>query len=549
MVVRGFINLGEGFERASNLDRALETYQNMKIWADSMRLPMVAIDALILSASALKSNRQYASATSFEAEAIRMLENMGDTLRLGTQLVNAANTHLQLREFEMTLLLLSRADELFQHELIRPFIDGTRALVFGRLGNKDTAKHFLDRAVREWTSIGDDFAISDTKILFGGICLENGSPREAITYAQQGYDIARTHNFKAQIQNGAKVLADAYREIDAYPRALRFQAEYYLYRDSLASEATIRRMAEERAEYEVGLKQAEIDLLSASKKNQQVLAWALGIILFLTAIVAILLYRNYREKTLINEILSQQKEQLEELNDAKDKFFSIISHDLRGPVIAFHGVSRLIRHFTDQNARESLHKLAEEMDQSTDRLVSLLNGLLEWAMQQQGRFPHSPEEVNINDMMEKLTGDFKNMALGKQISLINSLQGEIRLFADPKSIETIFRNLINNALKFTPEGGTVTITGILENNHVDLTISDNGIGIPNEKLDRLFEFDDHIRSFGTSGEKGLGLGLQLVHEFVHVNHGSIQVESKEGKGTRFTLTFPRHTAPVPDSVI
>ena len=231
---------------------------------------------------------------------------------------------------------------------------------------------------------------------------------------------------------------------------------------------------------------------------------------------------------------------MEQLNSTKDRFFSIISHDIRGPVQAFNGVSRMIKFMVDNDQVSELRELADQIDESADRLSSLLDNLLNWAVQQQGQINYVPEKISVNEMINELTGTFTNMAQAKNIELKQDVPEGLCLWSDQNTTNTILRNLINNALKFTEENGKIEVIAKEEDDLVSIEVADTGVGIPTDKMEKLFQLEAKKSTWGTDGEKGLGLGLQLVKEFVDMNKGSISVSSEEGKGTTFVIKLPAY---------
>jgi signal transduction histidine kinase len=193
----------------------------------------------------------------------------------------------------------------------------------------------------------------------------------------------------------------------------------------------------------------------------------------------------------------------------------------------------------EKDDKKSLLLFADEMKKSVYQLSGLLDNLLDWAMQQQGHFTANPEKLPLKQLVEEMTGSLNNMAMAKQIELSTDIPEEINLLADRNTTVTILRNLTNNAIKFTPEGGRVKISASMNGRLAEVRVTDTGLGIPQKKMEELFKLQEKKSTFGTKGEKGLGLGLQLVKEFMDLNKGSIRVESVEQKGTTFILHFPR----------
>jgi signal transduction histidine kinase len=237
--------------------------------------------------------------------------------------------------------------------------------------------------------------------------------------------------------------------------------------------------------------------------------------------------------------LQKQHDQLEELNETKDRFFSIISHDLRGPIGVLNGTTLLIREYLESKDYVQLADLTANMEYSVKKVQHLLDNLLEWALSQQGKFSYYPEKVELNEIVHEVMGIFEGMAISKSILLTYHCKfDKFFLITDRNSMLTILRNLISNAIKFTNRNGSISIIAYKSEKSVILKVSDTGVGIPQKKLKTLFKINDNKSTWGTEREKGLGIGLSLVYEFVKMNNGTIDVESDEEKGTTFTLKFP-----------
>jgi len=198
----------------------------------------------------------------------------------------------------------------------------------------------------------------------------------------------------------------------------------------------------------------------------------------------------------------------------------------------------LIELYVESGETEELVQIAKMMDKSSLELSSLLDNLLDWAMNQQGKFPYKPEKFDLTEVCVSNISMMGNLAHAKEIQLTLEGTDKILLMADRNSISTIVRNLLSNAIKFTEKGGSVRLSLEIIGSNVEIEISDTGIGIPPQKKENLFGFKGERSRWGTAGEKGVGLGLNLVYEFVQMNHGMIEVESEQGVGTTFTVTLP-----------
>ncbi|MEQ9299360.1 MAG: HAMP domain-containing sensor histidine kinase [Cyclobacteriaceae bacterium] len=256
----------------------------------------------------------------------------------------------------------------------------------------------------------------------------------------------------------------------------------------------------------------------------------------------ILLYRSGQQKKKINAQLVQRQNELEQLNATKDRFFGIIAHDLRNPVISFQGISRLIESYLKKGKTEKISELSDKIQQSVNNLNQLLDNLLNWASSQTSALPYHPEALPAKQIIDEAINLFSDTADAKQIAISNKVDMDIMIYADRNGVSTIFRNLINNALKFTPENGSIQIAAEQDGDNVKIVTTDNGVGIDQSKISSLFQLSNDKSTQGTSGEKGTGLGLVLCQEFAKVNKGLIWVESELQKGSSFYVSMPKYMA-------
>ncbi len=240
-----------------------------------------------------------------------------------------------------------------------------------------------------------------------------------------------------------------------------------------------------------------------------------------------------------NKQLEEAQDELKVLNANKDKFFSIVAHDLRGPFSGFMGLSELLTEDFDQLEKEEIMQIGDSLNKAAKRLFSLIENLLEWSRAQMGRIEYIPSNVDLYDAVEKIIQIFKDTADNKNIEMLNNIEKDTYVFADNDMLSTILRNLSSNALKFTPRGGSINYsTGKNDNSFIEISISDSGVGMSEEVIDKIFRIDTKHSTPGTEKEQGTGLGLLLCKEFVEKNGGKISVESKINEGTTFTFTLP-----------
>ena len=238
------------------------------------------------------------------------------------------------------------------------------------------------------------------------------------------------------------------------------------------------------------------------------------------------------------EDLKYKNEELVKLNAEKDKFFSIISHDLRSPLNSIVGFSKLLIGQVREKDYEGIEKYTGIILQSSVRAMDLLMNLMEWSRSQTGRMDFNPECFELVRMIHEVVQLFNDAACQKSLAISRMLPPNAPVCADKAMISTVLRNLISNAIKFTRPGGEIVISAMEKKDKVTVTITDTGVGIPAAMVEKLFRIDENFSTLGTQNEKGTGLGLILCKDFIEKHGGKIWVESEEGKGSSFYFTLP-----------
>ncbi|NOX48614.1 MAG: PAS domain-containing protein [Chlorobi bacterium] len=247
---------------------------------------------------------------------------------------------------------------------------------------------------------------------------------------------------------------------------------------------------------------------------------------------------NITERKRAEDKLIESEKQLREANAAKDKFFSIIAHDLTNPLNAIMGLAGLLHdefEYFDNNEKK---EVIENLHNATQSTFKLLRNLLEWSKAQIGKLAINPETLNMSAIATENITLLGSMAHRKEIKLKSTIPFDAMVVADANLITTVVRNLISNSIKFTPKGGEIMISSKRVNGHMEICVKDTGVGIEPENLEKLFSIEKQYRTKGTEGELGSGLGLMLCKEFIVKNKGDIWAESEIGKGTRVIFTLP-----------
>ncbi|WP_405294017.1 ATP-binding protein [Algibacter sp. Ld11] len=252
--------------------------------------------------------------------------------------------------------------------------------------------------------------------------------------------------------------------------------------------------------------------------------------------------------SVINDISNRKKAELNlrnseatlrELNSTKDKFFSIIAHDLRTPFNGIIGFSQILSQQIKENNYEDIDEYAEIIQTSSEHAMALLSNLMEWSRSQSGQIKFNPQYIDLIALTQTTVELLKTSAEQKQININLNTPANIIIYADKEMIETVLRNIISNALKFTPKNGVITIHAEEKNTEHIISITDNGVGIPQDNLEKLFKIDRSYSTAGTNDESGTGLGLILCKDFIDYHKGKIWVKSEIGKGTSIFFSLPK----------
>ncbi len=328
-----------------------------------------------------------------------------------------------------------------------------------------------------------------------------------------------------------KYLAEFYEIKKDYSLAMTHLKKYQVLKDSVNKLDNIAMVTEmeavhkaEKAERENAILTKDIEAEREQRNNWIVIA-------LLVIVIAIITYNRYHSKKIAHE-------KLQELNALKDKFFSIIAHDLKNPFsVIFAYTETLLNQYNELDEKVKL-KLLNDIDKTSKQTYRLLENLLYWSQTQTGKMEFHPDNFDLFELIKQTFSLVEGAAKNKNIELTTNVADAVEVYGDEQMIKLILRNLVTNGIKFTSNGGRVSVLLNGSDGTNEICIEDTGIGISEEKLGKLFKIENVTKSEGTAGEKGTGLGLVLCKEFVERHGGKISVESEVGKGSKFILTLP-----------
>ena len=542
--IKAYSQIGTAHRLTGNLERALEyLFNSAEEIADKPQFKQLLAEIYSEISTCYTQNGDSENALFYGSKSIDILRGTSKKQTLAIGLLNLGYDYYLIGNYDSALAYYNESEPLFEAFKMQvgiAYVIGNRSLVRWKQGDVDQAKSGLFKAIEMLKPLGDTFGMADYYNQLGSIFLEENNEDDAIKYTMTGLEMAEEAELKEQVRDASNLLYQLYLKRNNFAEAIKYQTQYYSAKESIQNLETTQRLGDMRTEYEVGRKQAEVDYLLEQKRSTRVIMIIGGILLVAFICLVIIVYSYFKSKTRLSLQLEKQNDDLVVLNHTKDKFFSIISHDLRGPVNTLNGLVTVSQLYLQDGKGEKVKGMVDKMSESVDRLTQLLDTLLNWALQQRGHFPYVPEPLDLGALSKDVIDMFRDNAMSKDIELEYESKEAINLMVDKNTTSTILRNLVNNAIKFTNTGGQVKISAEVneDKQYCTIKVQDNGVGIPPEKLKGLFNLDETISTKGTQGETGLGLGLQLVYEFVNLNKGEVRVESEPGKGTTFTVILP-----------
>jgi signal transduction histidine kinase len=424
------------------------------------------------------------------------------------------------------------------------------AMVYMLTDQENKALAYYDSTYQLHKITNNQFGLAEVQLGRGMLYLRQNDFLTAEEYFSDALTRARLLNARILEIKCYEQLARVNELTGDYKRALNFYRQYKIYNDSLFSSEMQQKLYRDQVRFATEAKDEQIEALIRQEENrlseirrQEQIRNVLVVAMALAAILLFTVYRSSQRRKHINKLLMEHQEEmkkrsqeLEQLNQVKDKFFSIISHDLRSPINALAGVLNLL----DKGAIEP-HELPDTIKELKNRFNytrALLNNLLDWTLVQMDKMTLRPTRINLYRMVEE-TVDMIISLDTKKIVITNHVPPDTFGYADKNTINLVIRNLINNAQKFTNEHGKIDITAEDLGKEWVITIADTGIGMKQETVEMLFDKVNPYSTRGTANEKGTGLGLILCKEFVERNNGRIWAQSSEGQGSTFRFTVPK----------
>ena len=407
------------------------------------------------------------------------------------------------------------------------------------LGNYLLAENHLNKSLEIKKEVDDKLSAPVIYEYLGLCMIARGLKQEGFSYLQQGLDLAVSNNQKKIQLDILSELTEAWLSVNDLKKAIECQNQQIQIQNLLLSGAANIKTEQLQTIYEIDEKNSQIAELekqnkisTLSIKQQRMIRNIMiaGIILAIS--ISVIIYW-------FNKKLQLKNLELYETNATKDKFFAIIAHDLRGPTSTLASLLEHLSSKFDEFSVTELKTMLQVLYKSAENVSNLLENLLIWARSQVTRIEYRPVVFNLTDILQNSLKGLSQTADKKQIDIKVNCPDKIFVLADSDMVQTVVRNILSNAIKFTHRGGEVIITAaVTGKNMATISITDNGVGIEKSKLSKIFDIDSTFHTQGTEKEMSTGLGLILVKDFVLKNKGTLTIDSEKDKGTTVSFTLP-----------
>ncbi len=443
--------------------------------------------------------------------------------------------------------------------------------IYHQTNRLNEAENAYLASVEESESIGYQKGNMKIYLNLGRLQKETGNPRKAEYYLKKGIESAREDTLNSMLEPLYREIAQVQTDLHNYQKSNEYLLKYVATKEYMLNHEKNENVEQLRIAFETDLKekenkilQQENTLMALNMQRKNILILVTGLILVMLILFTLMTYQRVKSKELanleletLNSHITQKNDQLAHLNkeldlsnNEKDKFFSIIAHELRNPLWWFKNLSETLstRFNNGETDRVKMQKGLNSLNESAKTAFHLIDNLLQWSKSQLGRLTYQPKTFRMNELVRKTFNLFQPELESKNIRTRIDIQEDSMVYVDHEQINTVLRNLISNAIKYTPENGTIAVFSEKKDQFLRLCIQDNGIGISPGNQKKLFDPKIEYTTLGLYQEKGSGLGLLLCKDFVEMNGGNIRMESEEGKGTRFYFSVPLSTEKIPEPV-
>ena len=550
MLSKDYNNIGNDYYDLGEYDDAFFYFTQSHRIATTIPDTLRILVALHNVGRVFKELGQYDESISHLNLSMKMSREHGDLVGIPYGLDETGDVLMRKGKYDSALLVLLQALKLTRKEkelVLEPRVLTKIAALYLQKNDYANSNAYYDSAFSLHSSSKNLFGMAEVELGRGGVLVKQKKYDDALRKIENSLQMAKSLNARVLEIKGHFQLSALWELKGDYKKSLDAYKQYKQIEDTLFSQEMQGKLLRDQIRFQTEARDTQSlrkqAILEDALKKQQFVRNILVVVMALSAILLITVYRSGQRRRKINMLLLQHQdemekrsEELERLNQVKDKFFSIISHDLRSPINALAGLLDLL----DKGAvkPEEMHKHTQELKIRFNHTRTLLNNLLDWTLLQMDKLNLQATKINIHRIVEENIQLLASVQ-GKNIKIDNNVPANAIGFADSNTINLVIRNLMTNAIKFTNDGGVVHIDAEERGVEWLISVKDNGVGIKPEVLNILFDKTAPYTTRGTANEKGTGLGLILCKEFVEKNGGKIWAESQEGSGSTFWFTLPK----------
>jgi signal transduction histidine kinase len=566
-----FDSLGRAFLAKELLDSAMVNFLKALAVAERSDDRRAIATCYINVANVLILKNDLPKSITYLELALNIHRVHSDSANIGACYNNLAAIHLQLDSLSLARAYLDSA--LVIH-VARGNDRGIAAceqnmgIVLGKLGQRKEAVAHFERALEANRRMGDHFRIATTLSNLAVLHVEMGNHRTAIDIGRKGILLCDSVGIVDAKRSILENLVKAFVALGMVDSAFHFLQAKSILNDSLSKLEQEQRIVElerrydnERKASQITVLQQDIGLKEARLAQSRITTLALTVGSILAITLLIILWRLYRLRTTSALAIADKNKALQSLNAdltvtadklktsiaTKDRFFTVLAHDLKGPIGTYRSISRMLERSLGELSKQQIQEQIQYLSRSSSHVHDLLENLLLWATSQTGTLNFSPREVDVHVLIHRSVTIMEDPAAAKGIQISMENQEEVLAYCDANMILVVLNNLISNAIRFSPKGGEVLLRCTPQTDHVEVEVRDQGIEIASADLPGLFDTGTDRRAIGDSPEKGSGIGLLLCHEFVARNGGKLSVESVLGKGSTFRFSIPLPPVPATTS--
>ncbi|MCX2678462.1 tetratricopeptide repeat-containing sensor histidine kinase [Galbibacter sp. EGI 63066] len=496
------------------------------------------------------TQKEYHKALNLLEKTQKINEQTGHVLAQGQTLSNLADFQLRVKEFDKGFENIEKSISIFKelgYNDWLAFALMVKAKLFVETERHEEALKTFMESLSLYEKIDDPRGKTS---LLNGIAEAYCHLNEfdlAKTYAEEALTAGKALNSFEEIKQSAEILSYIYKQTRDYEKALTYHEQFKNYTDSIFNSDNTKGLAAHEAQMNYIEKENQLVLGNEKKLNKQRLLIYLssgGVIILLTVLFFTQRSRKLEKK--LNNLLAKKnadlekrENELEELNDTKNKLFSIIAHDLRTPIASLNSLIDLLKN--NEIDADDFMQFTSNLSEQVKNISFTLNNLLVWgqAQMKSGAITR-PSKIDLKQISDETLKLLNELALKKHINITNKIQDDTIVYVDADQITLVFRNLIDNAIKFTPENGAIAILATEKEDSFQVEIKDSGIGMNQKDIDNILYKKTHFNStYGTNNEKGTGLGLKLCKEMIDKNNGKLSITSTLASGTSFFFTLPK----------